>query len=143
VNARLYDEAIKTLARAAHGAGTLASADALVRLDNPYCGDRIDLALTMNASRIEALAHLTKGCLLCSASASLIGLRAPGATIAQVEQTIGALDALLAGRDLPADAWDELKVFRPVRDYPARFGCVTLPIQALGKAVEIARARKS
>jgi nitrogen fixation protein NifU and related proteins len=143
VSAQLYDEAIKVLARAAHGAGTLASADAFVRLDNPYCGDRIDLALTMSGNRIEALAHLTKGCLLCSASASLIGLRAPGATIAQVEQTIAALDALLAGRDLPAVAWGELEVFRPVREYPARFGCVTLPIQALSKAVDIASARKS
>jgi nitrogen fixation NifU-like protein len=141
VNASLYDEAIKALARAAHGAGSLSAPDALVRLDNPYCGDRIDLALTLNGSRIGAVAHDTRGCLLCCASASLIGLRAPGADIRQVEHAIAALDALLAGRELPAVTWNELEIFAAVRDYPARYGCVALPMQALRKAVEMARAR--
>jgi nitrogen fixation protein NifU and related proteins len=142
MNVALYDEAIKVLARAAHGAGTLAAPDAVVRLDNPYCGDRIDLFLTLSSGRIGAVAHQTKGCLLCCACASLIGLRAPGADIAQVERTGTALDALLAGRELPAGCWNELQVFRPVRDYPSRYGCVGLPIQALRKALESAQARK-
>jgi nitrogen fixation protein NifU and related proteins len=141
VNAALYDQAIKALARAAHGAGALAAPDALVRLDNPYCGDRIDLALTLRSGRVEALAHQTKGCLLCCASASLVGLRAAGAELSQVEQAIVALDALLAGRDLPAATWAELQMFSPVRDYPPRHGCVSLPIQALRKAIQAALSR--
>jgi nitrogen fixation NifU-like protein len=141
VNAALYDEAIKALARAAHGAGTLAAPDAVVRLDNPYCGDRIDLALNISAARIAALAHQTKGCLLCCAAASLIGLHAPGAPIAQVEQAIAALDALLAGADFSPGAWGELEVFRAVSGYPARHGCVSLPMQALRKAIDVARSR--
>jgi len=140
VNAVLYDAAIKALARAAHGAGTLAAPDAVVRLDNPYCGDRIDLALTLKGARIGALAHQTKGCLLCCASASLVGLRAPGAHLAELERVGAALDALLAGGDLPAGAWGELEIFRAVRDYPARHGCVGLPMQALRKAVDLAQA---
>jgi nitrogen fixation protein NifU and related proteins len=142
VNAALYDEAIKALARAAHGAGTLATADAVVRLDNPYCGDRIDLTLALTGDRVAAVAHETKGCLLCCACASLIGLRAPGADIAQVQQAIVALDAVLAGRDLPPDAWREMRVFTPVRDYPARHGCVGLPIQALRRAIDMALLRQ-
>jgi nitrogen fixation NifU-like protein len=141
VNTALYDDAIKALARAAHGGGTLAQADVTVRLDNPYCGDRIDLSLVLSGSTIGALAHETKGCLLCRASASVIGLRAPGAGLAQVEQAIVALGALLAGGDLPAGAWNELELFRPVREYPARHGCVMLPLQALRKAIDHARMR--
>jgi nitrogen fixation NifU-like protein len=143
VNASLYDEAIKALARAAHGSGSLPAPDALVRLDNPYCGDRIDLALTLNASRIGTVRHDTKGCLLCCASASLIGLRAPGADVRQVEQAVAALDALLTGRELPAGAWSEMEIFGPVRAYPARYGCVGLPLQALRKALLLAQARRS
>jgi nitrogen fixation protein NifU and related proteins len=142
VNAALYDEAIKALARAAHGAGKLAAADAAVRLDNPYCGDRIDLALVMNGTRIGALAHDTRGCLLCRAAASLIGLRAPGAPLTRVQQSIAALDALLAGGDLAPEAWSELAVFRPVYDYPARHGCVSLPLHALRNAIELARSHE-
>jgi nitrogen fixation protein NifU and related proteins len=137
VNASLYDDAIKVLARAAYGAGTLAAADAVVRLDNPYCGDRIDLALRIREGNIEALAHQTRGCLLCCAASSLIGLHAPGAPLTQVEQAAAALDAMLAGGDLASGAWSDLEVFRPVNGYPARHGCVRLPMQALRKAIDV------
>ena len=141
MNTNLYDEAIKVLARAAHGAGPLAAADAIVRLDNPYCGDRIDLAVRIREGNIEALAHQTKGCLLCCAAASLIGLHGPGAPVAQIEQAAAALDAMLAGGDLPPDAWPQLEVFRPVNGYPARHDCVRLPMQALRQAIAVARFR--
>ena len=141
MSAALYNEAIKALARAAHGAGTLAAADAVVRLDNPYCGDRIDLALRLSGARIGALAHETKGCLLCRAAASLVGLHAPGAHVMQIGQAIVALDGLLTGADLAPEAWQEFAVFGPVREIPARHGCVTLPMQALHKAVQAAQAR--
>ncbi len=140
MNAALYDEAIKALARAAHGAGTLALADAVARLDNPYCGDRIDLALRLSAGTISALAHQTKGCLLCRAAASLVGLHAPGMRVTQVELVVAGLEALLAGGNLSPGVWAQLEVFRPVSGYPARHGCVSLPMQALRKAVQIAQA---
>jgi nitrogen fixation NifU-like protein len=141
VNTALYDERIKALARAAHGAGTLAAAHAVVRLDNPYCGDRIDLWLMLSGARICALAHETKGCLLCRAAASLVGLHAPGAHLTQIGQAIAALDALLASGDLPPGAWEELAVFRPVHEVLARHGCVSLPMQALRKAIDVAQSR--
>jgi nitrogen fixation NifU-like protein len=143
VNTPLYDEAIKALARAAHGAGTLAAAHAVVRLDNPYCGDRIDLALMLSGARIGAVAHETRGCLLCRAAASLIGLRAPGAHLTQIDLTIAALEALLTGGELATGAWEELAIFCPVREVPARHGCVSLPMQALRRAVLMAQAGRS
>ncbi len=138
MSADLYGADIKALARAAHGAGTLAAPDALVRLDNAYCGDRIDLALTLNGAGIVALAHQTRGCLLCRAAASMVGLRAPGATLGQIDRAISALEAMLAGANAAPDSWDELRFFAAVRDYPARFGCVSLPVQALRQAVQMA-----
>jgi nitrogen fixation NifU-like protein len=142
VSADLYGEAIKALAREAHGAGALAAPDAIVRLDNPYCGDRVDLTLSLGGARVAALAHQTRGCLLCRAAASVVGLRAPGAPLAQIEQAVAVLDAMLAGGEVPPHAWGELQVFRPVRDYPARYSCVSLPMQALRKAVQMALQRR-
>jgi nitrogen fixation NifU-like protein len=142
MSAALYDQAIKALARAAHGAGALAAPDAVVRLDNPYCGDRIDLALVLSGARIGALAHQTKGCLLCRAAASLIGLHAPGAHLAQIGRAAASLDALLAGGDPAPGGWEELAVFSPVSGYPARHGCVSLPMQALRRAIEAALAAR-
>ncbi len=131
----LYQQAIKSLAEAAHGAGRLEGADASVRLDNPLCGDRITLHLKMADGRISALAHETRGCLLCRAAASAIGLRAPGLGPAEVAAATASAVAQVTEAAAPPPAWPELEAFRPVRGHPSRRGCVSLPFQALDQAL--------
>lgn len=136
MSAALYQEALKVLAQAAHGAGRLEAADVSLRLDNPLCGDRIDLHLRCADGRIVALSHETKGCLLCRASASMLGLRASGCNAEEIGQVSAALEGLLTGRvGVSPDQWQELQVFAPVATHPSRHGCVTLPIRALSEAL--------
>lgn len=136
MSAALYQEALKALAQAAHGAGRLEVADVSLRLDNPLCGDRIDLHLRWADGHVVALSHETKGCLLCRASASMLGLRALGCDAEEIGQMSAALEGLLTGRaGVPAAAWPELHVFAPVAVHPSRHGCVTLPLRALDQAL--------
>ncbi|QDX80114.1 hypothetical protein B9N43_01890 [Denitratisoma sp. DHT3] len=137
MSAALYHEALKALAQAAHGAGRLEAADVSLRLDNPLCGDRIDLHLRWDGDRIVALAHETKGCLLCRASASILGLRAPGCGVEDIRRAAAELDALLAG-GTEKPSWIELEVFTPVAAHPSRHGCVTLPWRALSQLLSAA-----
>lgn len=136
MSGNLYQQAIKSLAEAAHGAGRLEAADATVRLDNPLCGDRVTLHLKMADGRISALAHETKGCLLCRAAASAIGLRAPGLGPAEVAAAAAAAVAQVTEPAAPPPPWPELEVFRPVQAHPSRRGCVSLPFQALDQALK-------
>jgi nitrogen fixation NifU-like protein len=131
MNDTLYHEAIKDLARSAHGHGHLAVADHVLRLDNPLCGDRIDLEVAFAADRIAALAHITKGCLLCRAAASLLALRAPGQRMAEVLALSAALHRMLQADGAPPDAWPEAAAFLPVRGHRSRHACVLLPFDAL------------
>ncbi|MBL8486660.1 MAG: iron-sulfur cluster assembly scaffold protein [Rhodocyclaceae bacterium] len=131
----LYQQALKALAEAAHGAGRLDDADARVRLDNPLCGDRITVHLRMAGGRVAAVAHETRGCLLCRAAASAIGRRAPGLTPAEIAAAAASAEAQMAAESPPAPAWPELEAFRPVRGHPSRRGCVSLPFQALRQAL--------
>lgn len=133
----LYQQAIKDLARRAHGSGELASPDRRIRLDNPLCGDRIDLELTLDAEgRILDLAHRTRGCLLCLASASIVGLHARGADRRTVDAIHRALaERLETGGEIRL-VWPELAAFEPVAAYPSRHGCVLLPLRTLQKALE-------
>ncbi len=136
----LYQEAIKDYARADHGHGRLDGAGASVRLDNPLCGDRISLQVRLDAGRIVAIAHETKGCLLCRAAASLLGQRAPGLDGQGVAATTAALEAILEqGRQPPAD-WPELGMFAPAGGHPSRHKCVLLPFRALAQAIHQAGA---
>jgi nitrogen fixation NifU-like protein len=136
LNDAIYDQAIKDLAHSAHGSGHLAAPDRRARLDNPLCGDRIDLDLKLSDDgRVAELAHQTKGCLLCRASASILGLHAPGCSPAEIEAIEADLTAMLASGGEPPAAWTELGLFLPVCPHPSRHGCVLLPLRALQMAL--------
>jgi len=139
VNETLYQKAILDLARAAIGHGKLAAADASVTLDNPLCGDRITLELSLRDGRVTELAHRVRGCALCEASASAIGTHAIGASAAQLTEAMRSVAAILAGT--AADGvWPELVSFRPVGAHKSRHRCVMLPFESLVKA--LAQANK-
>lgn len=139
MSAALYHDALKGLAQAAHGAGRLDGASIAVRLDNPLCGDRIDMQVRLAGGRIAAIAYEVRGCLLCRAAASVVGLRAPQGDRAAVAAAQASLTALLAG-SAATPLWPELLAFGPLRAHPSRRACVCLPLEALGQA--LARAAR-
>lgn len=135
----LYQDAIKQFAQAAHGHGQLTNATGEAKLDNPLCGDRVRIQVSVASGHIAAIAHETKGCLLCRAAASAIGLRAVGQDEAGIAAAAAGLEGMLKnGAPLPAD-WPELSMFEPARAYPSRHRCVLLPFRALLAALAESR----
>lgn len=137
--ASLYQEAIKTFARAANGHGKLPMPTGEAKLDNPLCGDRVRVQVTMAAGGIVAVAHETKGCLLCQAAASVIGLRAAGHDQAAIDAMANEVEKMLADGSPLSLAWPELSMFEPARAYSSRHGCVLLPFRALQAALTESR----
>jgi nitrogen fixation protein NifU and related proteins len=134
----LYHQAIIDRAKAAKGAGRLESPQVSVTVDNPLCGDRITLDLTLADGRVAHLAHKVRGCLLCQAAASVIGEHAPGRTSRELRETTASVAALLRGQAI--DGWADLQIFGPVMPYKSRHECVLLPFQALTEALDQAEA---
>jgi nitrogen fixation NifU-like protein len=134
VTAELYQTAIMSEARAAHGKGRLADADASATRDNPLCGDRVTVDVKLADGRIAAVAHEVRGCALCQAAASLIGTTAPGLAPAEAAALPAAVDAMLAGGAPPAGVFSRIEMFTPVRAHRSRFDCVKLPFMALAEA---------
>ena len=128
---QIYHDAIKTLANDAVGHGALPQPDARAFLDNPLCGDCVEMQVTLDAGAITALAHHVRGCLLCRAAASAIGKRAIGATLEDVERISAAVTDLLQKQTPAPKGWEELAVFAPVHGHASRYQCVQLPFQAL------------
>lgn len=137
----LYQQAILDLSRAAHAAGRLVDPTASVTIHNPLCGDRITLDLKLGDDDVvREIGHRVRGCALCEAAASAIGLHAPGAAPTQLRKACEDIAALIAGRELDL-LWPELFVFRPVRDFKSRHRCVLLPFEALAQGLAQAGAR--
>ncbi len=131
----LYQQALLDLARAAHGAGTLPSPDGEALRDSPLCGDRVRMQVALEGGRIRAIAHDVKGCLLCRAAASLVGLHGAGLDAAGAGALRDGVAATLAGSE-PPPGWPELKLFEPVRPHRNRHGCVLLPFETLAAALD-------
>lgn len=128
---RIYQEALMALANAATGQGALVAPDGRAFIDNPLCGDCVEMEVNLAGSRITALAHQVKGCLLCRAAASVIGKRAVGAKLEEVELISAGVSEMLERQAPPPAGWHELSAFVPVHGHRSRYDCVRLPFRAL------------
>ena len=138
---QIYHEAIKHLANAAIGHGQLAAPSGTAVLDNPLCGDCVEMRVALSNESVAAISHQVRGCLLCRAAASLIAKCATGSTLADIERITEQVAGLLRN-DTPApEGWEEMAVFRPVHGHTSRYRCVELPFHALIAAMRASRAR--
>ncbi len=139
----LYHRAILDAAAAAVGAGSLPSPHGRASVDNPLCGDRVDVEVCLSGARVSALAHRVRGCVLCEAAASLIGECALGATAPEVAEVSSKVNAMLEGAGAEFEPpWESLRMFSPARDFRSRHECVTLAFEALAAALADAEGRR-
>ena len=104
--------------------------------DNPVCGDRILVELAVENARVRDARFTIKGCLIATASASLMTEAVIGHPLVQVEQLCGAVEATCNNASVPGPgAPGPLNALAAVRDYPARRRCATLPWEALREAL--------
>jgi nitrogen fixation protein NifU and related proteins len=79
--------------------GEIADADTSVRVENPACGDIMQLTLKLAAGRIVEARYRTRGCVASIACGSaltemLIGLTLPEAAALKREAIVGAVGGL-------------------------------------------------
>ncbi|MDF2368402.1 Fe-S cluster assembly sulfur transfer protein SufU [Sneathiella sp.] len=135
----LYQKSLLRLAANATGDGRIDNPDAEETADNPTCGDRITLQIRMNESNITELKHHNRSCMLCQASASMIGEHAVGKSLEDILQTRENLHSMLQGGTIPdTSEWKELELFNVVAAHKSRHHCVLLPFDALIRALETA-----
>jgi CTP:molybdopterin cytidylyltransferase MocA/NifU-like protein involved in Fe-S cluster formation len=132
-----YDEEILTLSDKQTGQGRLDSPQATASADNPYCGDRITVEVTLRDGRVAEYAHRVRGCILCEAAAVALAERVLGETAASLHKAEQELASMLKeGAEAPGGEWSGLSVFRPVREHKSRHECVLLPFNALSSALK-------
>jgi nitrogen fixation protein NifU and related proteins len=81
--------------------GELPDADARVQIENPACGDILELAIKMDAGRIVAIGFRAKGCVPAMACASVMTELAKGKST-QEASSISKGDIERAAGGLPA-----------------------------------------
>lgn len=130
----LYNAAIVAAAKAGTGAGRLPAPTHAATCDSPLCGDRITLELDLAGDRLTAVGHVTRGCLLTRAAASLLAETLAGSGRVDGAAAADAIRAVLAG-EAPPSGWERLAMLAPVGRIASRHDCVLLPFRALDEAL--------
>jgi nitrogen fixation NifU-like protein len=109
----MYSEAVLDHFQNPRNAGTLDSATATVSVENPVCGDILELSARVEAGRIAEARFRTRGCVTALACSSLLTELLRGKTPSeasaisseQISKALGGLPpATLHGAQLARDA---------------------------------------
>lgn len=125
-------------------AEALDHADARAEGHNPMCGDRVALTLRYaeDGDTIAACGCRTRGCAICTASASVLAGLVAGRTRDEAEAAFTAFRrACVSGATmeetpgLEPEQREALEAFTVIHDSPLRVKCVTLPWHTLHAAL--------
>jgi nitrogen fixation NifU-like protein len=137
--AELYQEVILDHSRHPRNAGKPDGADREARGNNPLCGDRVTVYLSVRDGRIADVGFDARGCAISIASASMMSEMLKGKTVEEAKALFERFHALVTGAaqgDGAAEGLDELGALAGVRDFPTRIKCATLPWHAMIAATE-------
>jgi NifU-like protein involved in Fe-S cluster formation len=132
-----YTDAILKLTTEIPHLRRLPDADVTVTEVSPLCGSRIILDLKLAEGRVADFGLTVNACALGQAATALVGKQAGGLDLAAFQKGREALEALLAGNDLPpAMPWNELVALIPARRERGRHGAMRLPFLAFERALK-------
>ncbi len=131
----LYQQAILDHYKSPRNFGKPESYDKEAEGNNPLCGDRVSVYVTVEDNVITDVHFTGSGCAISTASASLMTETIKGKTLAEAEDIFGKFQELLTS-ERDAVPGSKLEVFAGVREFPARVKCAALAWHALRAALK-------
>lgn len=136
----LYQEVILDHSRHPRNFGTAEDANRQARGNNPLCGDRVTVYLSVDDDHISDAHFDARGCAISIASASMMTEMIKGKTIEQAKALFDRFHTLVtsdAGESAdPDEELAELASLSGVRAFPTRIKCATLAWHAMTAALD-------
>jgi len=135
----LYQEVILDHSRQPRNFRRPAGTNREARGDNPLCGDKVTVFLTLDDGRVKDIGIEGRGCAISMASASLMTEVLKGKTEAEARALFDRFHDEMTGKSAchgaAAGELDKLTVLSGVREYPMRVKCATLSWHTLMAAL--------
>lgn len=132
----LYNEQIKLLAKSCLELLEIDNPNHGHELDNPLCGDRVSITLSVQNNVILDIGHHVRGCMLCCAATSALRNIAIGTSTEILRKQVQALESILKGQTTITTALSpEVMIFETVASHINRHNCVLLPFSAAIEAL--------
>ncbi|MGY3765458.1 Fe-S cluster assembly sulfur transfer protein SufU [Vagococcus vulneris] len=134
----LYRQVILDHTTNPHNKGVIEHATSTVELNNPTCGDVIQLQMTVDGGVITDVKFDGHGCSISMASASMMTEAVKGKTEKEAMEIIGSFLELVQGEELDKAHKKQLgdaQMLSGVAKFPARIKCATLSWKALERGI--------
>lgn len=124
----IYQGQIIELAKSARNSKPISNPTHWGKKNNPVCGDNVTINLTVDASIVNDVYFVVRGCALCEAGAGLLGKTVIGKNIDDLNTLKDEMsDYLFRNRPAPDSA---SLCFEPVKKIKNRITCVMLAFEA-------------
>jgi nitrogen fixation NifU-like protein len=135
----LYQDIILDHYRSPRNQGTLEHPHLRGEGFNPFCGDQIDLTLTLDDDgRINGVGFVGHGCSISQASGSMLSDQLKGKTLDEAEAFVRTFKGIMQGVELTDEQEEELgeiAALQGVRQFPVRIKCALLSWTTLQDAI--------
>jgi nitrogen fixation NifU-like protein len=134
----LYQELILDHYRRPRNKGVLEQPTHTIALNNPLCGDEIDLQLRMEGDVIKDVRFVGRGCSISQAAASMMTQIVKEKRLVEAFALADRMSAMMHGDEAAAKdkALGDLRALAGVAKFPIRVKCALLPWNALRDAVK-------
>lgn len=125
----LYQEVILDHYKRPRNFGELSPCDHRAHGNNPLCGDKLVVYLTLEGETISQVHFQGEGCAISTASASLMTEALVGKTREEAEAIFQVFHRLVTGEplsDAESESLGKLAIFEGVREFPLRVKCASL-----------------
>lgn len=134
----LYQELILDHYRRPRNKGVLEQPTHAIALNNPLCGDEIDLQLRLEGDVIKDVRFIGRGCSISQAAASMMTQIVKDRSLGDALALADRMSAMMRGDESAAQdkALGDLRALAGVAKFPIRVKCALLPWNALKDAVK-------
>lgn len=122
--------------------GSFEDESVTIDLNNPTCGDKIQLQMQIEDGKVKAAKFQGEGCSISLSSASMMTDAVKGKTLDEALELAEHFSSLMKGEQAEFE-YEDIEALSGVNKFPARIKCATLAWNALRKGIEHTKEQKS
>lgn len=133
----LYRQVIMDHYKNPRNKGILEDDSLTINMNNPTCGDRIQLTLKLNDGKVTDAKFEGEGCSISMSSASMMTQAIKGKSIEEALKLSKVFSDMMLGKEYDEEDLDlgDIEALQGVSQFPARIKCATLAWKAMEKGI--------
>ncbi|NGP46328.1 SUF system NifU family Fe-S cluster assembly protein [Bacillaceae bacterium SIJ1] len=132
----LYRQVIMDHYKNPRNKGTLEDGTVTIHMNNPTCGDRIQLQMSIEDGKVAEAKFDGEGCSISLSSASMMTQAVKGKPVEEALKMSETFSEMVKGNNYESDLeLGDIEALQGVSKFPARIKCATLAWKALEKGI--------